>query len=89
MVTASPVIDRLCIRWEKVPVNEFANLEEAKMVIQIDAEVNDTLEHCTTVARRLAKDWSINVTFYYDRVGYFVTPDGVISVENVTRTTKK
>jgi hypothetical protein len=59
------------------------------MVIQIDAEVNDTLASCTATAKILSSTWGINVKFYFDRVGYFVSPDGVVSVENVSRTAKK
>lgn len=46
------------------------------MVIQIDAEPNDTLESCTATAATLAKTLGMNVTFYYNRIGYYVTPAG-------------
>lgn len=44
------------------------------MVIQIDAEPNDTIESCSTLAASVSTLLNVNVKFYFDRVGYYVSP---------------
>jgi hypothetical protein len=52
--------------------------ESEKMVIQIEAEASDTLQSAAQVASNLAKQLSMNVTFYYNRIGYYVNPSGQV-----------
>lgn len=48
------------------------------MVIQIDAEANDSVEQVATAAVNAANILGINVKFYYNRVGYFVRPNETV-----------
>lgn len=44
------------------------------MVLKIDAEPSDTLLSCATKASAVAALLNINVNFYFDRVGFWVSP---------------
>ena len=44
------------------------------MVLKIDAEPSDTLSGCATKASFVAGLLNVNVNFYFDRIGFWVTP---------------
>jgi len=51
------------------------------LIIHIDSEQSDTLEACAAKAAQIATALGINVSFYFNRVGFFVKPnEPVLSV---------
>jgi hypothetical protein len=57
------------------------------MVIQINAEQNDTVETATNAAVHVADRLHINVLFFWDRIPYEVTPgsDAAILAETINK----
>lgn len=49
------------------------------MLMQLFAEVQDTLPSDIAMAQAVAKAFKMNVSFYFDRVEYYVVPGGDVT----------
>jgi hypothetical protein len=54
------------------------------MLIQLFAEVQDTLEDDLKMATAVAKAFNMNVSFYFDRVEYYINAGGVVTTRKHT-----
>ena len=59
------------------------------MLVQLFAEVKDTLDEDLKTATSIAKLLNTNVSFYFDRVEYYINAGGAVSIRTKTVEPKK